>query len=198
MASSSKKDIYNIKKFDGTNFPIWKEQIQDVLIQKGDLDPILEREENAYTDAEWKLLDVKARSTIRLHLAESVYFTIVGEPTAKVVWDNLCANYENKSASNKVYLMKKLFDLRMKEGGTISRHLNEFNKIFSQLTSQGLNFDEEIKCIFLQCSLPSSWDTFCTSISNSALNTGLVYNDVVGSLLTEEIRHKSLEPTKQV
>ena len=38
-----------------------------------------------YTDAEWKMLDAKARFTIRLHLAESVYFMIVGEPTTKVV-----------------------------------------------------------------------------------------------------------------
>ncbi|MCO5596494.1 hypothetical protein L7F22_050557 [Adiantum nelumboides] len=85
----------------------------------------------------------------------------------------------------------------MKEGGTVSGHLNEFNIIFSQLTVQGLNFDEEIKCIFLLCNLPSSWDTFCTAISNSTVNTGLVYNDVVGSLLIEEIKRKSLEPAKQ-
>ncbi|MCO5593863.1 hypothetical protein L7F22_047881 [Adiantum nelumboides] len=139
----------------------------------------------------------KARSTIRLHLAESVYFTIVGESTAKAVWDKLCANYENKSASNKVYLMKKLFDLCMKEGGTVSGHLNEFNIIFSQLTLQGLNFDEEIKCIFLLCNLPLSWDKFCTAISNSAPNINLMYNDVVGSLVMKEIRRKSLEPAKQ-
>ncbi|MCO5570966.1 hypothetical protein L7F22_024696 [Adiantum nelumboides] len=113
----------------GQAWPIDDEKTQDVLIQKGQLDPILEREENAYTDAEWKFLDAKARSTIRLHLAESVYFTIVGESTAKEVWDKLCANYENKSASNKVYLMKKLFDLRMKEGGTVLSHLNKFNII---------------------------------------------------------------------
>ena len=44
MASTSgEKDIYNIRKFDGTNFPIWKEQIQDVLIQKGQEEPITEK-----------------------------------------------------------------------------------------------------------------------------------------------------------
>ena len=197
MASSSEKDVYNIRKFDGTNFPIWKEQIHDVLIQKGQLEPLMDREEGMYTDGEWKKLDAKARSTIRLHLAESVYFTIVGEPTAKAVWDKLCANYESKSASNKVYLMKKLFDLRMKEGTNVTSHLNEFNIIFTQLISQGLEFGEEVKCIFMLCSLPPSWDTFCTAISNSAPGTGLVYNDVIGSLLTEEIRRKSMESTKQ-
>ena len=85
MATSlSEKDIYSIHKFDGTNFPIWKEQIDDVLRQKWQLQPLLEREEGI-TDAEWRMLDAKARSTLRLHFAESVYFTIVGEPTAKGV-----------------------------------------------------------------------------------------------------------------
>ena len=41
MAISSEKDVYNIQKFDGTNFPIWKEQIHDVLIQKGKLEPLM-------------------------------------------------------------------------------------------------------------------------------------------------------------
>ena len=112
------------------------------------------------------------------------------------VWKKLIANYESKSASNKVYLMKKLFDLCMKEGTNITGHLNEFNIIFLQLTAQGLNFDEEVRCIFLLCSLPSSWDTFCTAVSNSAPTIGLVFNDVIGNLLTEEIRRKSLESSK--
>ena len=131
MATSlSNKDMYSIRKFDDTNFPIWKEQIQDVLIQKGQLQPLLEREEEI-NDAEWRMLDAKARSTLRLHLAEWVYFTIVGKPTAKAVWDKLCANYESKSASNKVYLMKKLFDMRMKEGTNVTTYLNDFNVIFT-------------------------------------------------------------------
>ncbi|MCO5609915.1 hypothetical protein L7F22_064150 [Adiantum nelumboides] len=193
--SLSEKDIYSIRKFDGTNFPIWKEQIHDVLIQKGQLQPLLDREEGEFTDAEWRMLDAKARSTLRLHLAESVYFTIVGEPTARAVRDKLCANYESKSASNKVYLMKKLFDMRMKEGTNVTTHLNDFNVIFTQLVSQGLDFGEEVKCIFMLCSLPPSWDTFCTAVSNSAPATCLVYNDVIGSLLTEETRRKSMEST---
>ncbi|MCO5585664.1 hypothetical protein L7F22_039600 [Adiantum nelumboides] len=92
--------------------------------------------------------------------------------------------------------MKKLFELCMKEEGTISTHINEFNIIFTQFTTQGLVFDEEIKCIFLLCSLPSSWDTFYTMTSNSAFGIGLVYKDILGSLFTKEICRKSLEGKK--
>ncbi|MCO5602591.1 hypothetical protein L7F22_056725 [Adiantum nelumboides] len=75
-----------------------------------------------------------------------------------------------------------------------SGHLNEFNSLFIQLTSQGFSeFDDELKAIFLLCSLPNSWDIFCTAISNSAPNGRLVINDVTNALLTEEIRCKSLD-----
>ena len=108
--------------------------------------------------------------------------------------DRLCSAWESKSASNKVFLMKKFMKLNMKEGSTVSGHLNEFNSLFSQLTSQGFSeFDDELKSIFLLCSLPSSWDIFCTTISNSAPNGKLVFSDVTNALLTEEIRCKSLE-----
>ena len=34
MSSSGERELYNIRKFDGTNFSMWKEQIKDVLVQK--------------------------------------------------------------------------------------------------------------------------------------------------------------------
>ena len=41
MALSRDKDVYDIKKFDASNFALWKEQIQDVLVQKKQILPIL-------------------------------------------------------------------------------------------------------------------------------------------------------------
>ena len=39
--------------------------------------------------------------------------------------------YEKPSASNKVFLMKRLFNMKMSEGGSVSDHLNEFNMFTS-------------------------------------------------------------------
>ena len=39
--------------------------------------------------------------------------------------------YEKPSASNKVFLMKHLFNINMVEGGSIENHLNEFNIVTS-------------------------------------------------------------------
>ncbi|MCO5568186.1 hypothetical protein L7F22_021882 [Adiantum nelumboides] len=89
--------------------------------------------------------------------------------------------------------MKKLMHLSMKEGSSVSSHLNEFNALHLQLTSKGLNFDDEMKAIFLLCLLPASWDTFNTAISNSRHRGKLAFGDVTSALLTEEIRHQSLD-----
>ena len=72
-----------------------------------------------------------ARSTVRLHRDESAYFTILECKIAHEVWQNLCSTYEkNMATSNKVFLMRKLYNLWMKESTVVASHLNEFDKFF--------------------------------------------------------------------
>ena len=151
------------------------------------------REEGEFIDAEWNDLNELVGSTIRLHLAKLVYFIVMSATTSISLWQKLCDTYEKETASNKVYLMKRLFNLHMKESTIVFVHLNEFNNLFSQLVAQNLNFGDEVKAIFLLCFLPSPWDTFCTAISNSVPGGVLRFDDVTSSILSEEIRQKSMD-----
>ncbi|MCO5581683.1 hypothetical protein L7F22_035572 [Adiantum nelumboides] len=187
MAGSSKKEDYYTKKFDGTNFTIWKQRMMDVLVNKGLAAPLMDRKEGVYNDDQWEELNARASATICLHLGESIFFTIMDKTIAFELWNSLCSAWDGKSASNKVFLMKKLMCLSMKESSSVSSHLNEFNALYLQLRSKGLNFDDEMKAIFLLCSLPASWDTFYTAISNSTHGGKLAFGDVISVLLTEEI-----------
>ena len=69
------------------------------------------------------------------------------------------------------------------------------------MQAQKLEFGDEVKVIFLLCSLLALWDTFRIAISNFApdgtLDGTLTFNDVVGSLLAEEIRRKSMDQGKK-
>ncbi|MCO5563589.1 hypothetical protein L7F22_017234 [Adiantum nelumboides] len=188
MDGCSEKEDYHIRKFDDTNFTIWKQRMMDVLVNKGLEMPLKEHKEGVYNDDQWDELDARARATICLHLGESIFLTIMDKNTAFELWDSLCSAWDGKSASNKIFLMKKLMRLSMKECSTVSSHLNEFNSLYLQLTSKGLNFDDEMKAIFLLCSLLTSWDTFNTAISNSTHGGKLVFSDVTSALLTKEIR----------
>ncbi|MCO5555351.1 hypothetical protein L7F22_008897 [Adiantum nelumboides] len=105
--------------------------MRDVFINKDLIAPLHEHKEDAYTDDQWEDLIERAMATVCLHLGESIYFTSMDKTTAKELWDALCAAWDGKSASNKVFLMKKLMRMNMKEGKSVSLHLNEFNNVFS-------------------------------------------------------------------
>ena len=57
--------------------------------------------------------------------------------------------YEKPSASNKVFLMKHLFNKNILEGGSIVDHLNEFNTVTNELSSIKVNFDDEVRVLLI-------------------------------------------------
>jgi hypothetical protein len=68
----------------------------------------------------------------------------------------LATLYEKPLASNKIFLMKRLFNMNMSEGMSIADCLNEFNTITNQLSSIEVNFDDEIRTLLILCSFPQS------------------------------------------
>ena len=51
---------------------------------------------------------------------------------------------------------------------------------------------EEYKCITLFCSFPDSWDNLVVTIGSTTQST-LKYDDVVSSLLSEEMKQKNMD-----
>ena len=200
MASSSSEggSLFNIKKLTGTNFLFWKEQIYNVLVQKRQVKPIKLQgvKPEDMDQEEWEELDKLPRSTIMLTLSKSIYFNVKDMKTTHNLWGKLCGLYEQKSAASQVYWLKQLVELKMKEGTTMSSHLNDFNTIFSNLNAQDVEFQDSVKALFLFITLPDSWDVFCTAISNSTPVGGLTAANVESSLLTEEVNKKNLDNTR--
>ena len=131
MAENGK---FRVKKFNGQNFSLWKMQMEDYLYQKDLYLPLGGKSKKLtdMEDEEWNLLDRKALRTIRLCLAASVAFNILKEPMTKGSIKVLEKLYEKTSTSNKVFLMKRLFNMKMSEGGFVAYHLNDFNTVTSQ------------------------------------------------------------------
>ena len=126
--------------------------MRDVLIQRRQLRPLggeVKRLEGMTKD-DWEELDLLAMSTIRLHLAENVYFTVLDCDSTEMLWTKLCSTYEKETASNKVYLMRNIYDLRkIKDNDSVASHLNDFDAIWSQLQAQKMTMDDELKSVFL-------------------------------------------------
>jgi hypothetical protein len=108
------------------------------------------------------------------------------EAIAKDLWEKLGKLYQSKSLVNKLFLRKKLYNLRMRDGDSVTEHLNAFNTVVSQLVSVEIKISNEDKCISLLCSLPDLWDSLVVAISSNT--TSLKFEEVVSSLLSEKMR----------
>lgn len=102
------------------------------------------------------MLDRKTLGTIWLCLASSVLFNVSKENTTKYLMDALEKLYEKPFASNKIFLMKKLFNIKMSENSSVADHLIDFNTIVNMLASVTIEFDEEVRALLVLCSLPES------------------------------------------
>jgi hypothetical protein len=111
--------------------------------------------------------------------------------TTKNLWDKLGKLYQSKSLVNKLFLRKKLYNLRMRDGDSVAEHLNAFNTVVSQLVYVEIKISDEGKYINLQCSLPDLWDSLVVPIGSNT--TALKFDEVVSSLLAEEMRQKNME-----
>ncbi|GFP89557.1 retrovirus-related pol polyprotein from transposon tnt 1-94 [Phtheirospermum japonicum] len=112
----------------------------------------------------------------------------MSESSARALWRKLDSLYQSKSLVNKLFLRKKLYNLRKHEGDSFSTHLNEFNTLIGQLVSIGVKFEDDDKAITLICSLPDSWDNLI--VVNGGGDKELSYETLCTALLSEETRRR--------
>jgi hypothetical protein len=120
----------------------------------------------AMKDKEWGVLDRKTLGMIWLSLAASVAFNISKENTMKEMMDALAKLYEKPSVSNKVFLMKRLFNMKMSKGGFVADNLNEFNTVTNHLSFVKVEFDDEVEALLILCSFLERWNGLVMVVSN--------------------------------
>jgi hypothetical protein len=176
-----------IEKFNGKIFELWKFKMEDLLVEKDQwiaIDPGTAPTRNSIDD--WKKLYQKAKRTIRLYLSDSILLNVSEEDTTKDLWDKLGKLYQSKSLVNKLFLRNKSYNLKMRDGNSVAKHLNAFNTVVSQLVSVEIKISDEDKCISLLFSLPYSWDSLVVAISSNTIT--LKFDEVLSTLLLEEMR----------
>ena len=89
---------------------------------------------------------------------------MIDEETITGLWSRLETLYITKNLSNKLYLKKQLYGLRIKEGTVVLEHLNFFNKIICEFLVVDVKIDEEDKVSVLLSSLSESYDHIVTTM----------------------------------
>ena len=136
------------------------------------------------------MLDRQTLGVVHLTLPRNMAFNIFKDKTTTDLMKVLSNMYEKPSASNKVYLMGYLFNLKMIEGASVTDHINEFNMIMTQLSSVRITFKDEVKALILLSSLLESWSAIVTAVSSSSRSAKLKMDDVRDLILSEDIHRK--------
>ena len=69
--------------------------------------------------------------------------------------------------------------------------MNEFNTITNQLSTVGIEFDDEVRALILLAFLPNSWEAMRMAVSNSTGKSKLKYDDIRDLILSEEVRRRN-------
>jgi len=116
------------------------------------------------SNEDWEEMDLKTANTIQLCLSDEVMYNVMNEKTVTGLWTRSETLYMTKNFSNKLYLKKQLYGLRMNEGTVVLEHLNFFNKVISEFKAVDVKIDEEDKELILLSSLSESYDNIVITI----------------------------------
>ena len=79
----------------------------------------------------------------------------------------------------------------MKETDPATSHINTFSRVLFELSSQGIDFEEEVKALVLLSSLPASCPCPTTFANSYNSYTKLNLDEIIGQVLREDIPRKS-------
>ena len=112
----------------------------------------------------WKDLEMRAASTIKMCLASEVMYHVMDEESPAGIWLKLESQYMSKSLTNKILLKKKLYGIKVAEGLVQDQHINVFNNIISDLNRVDVKCEEEDMALILLNSLPESYENLVTTL----------------------------------
>ena len=98
--------------------------------------------------------------------------------------------FTKKTSGNKIILIRRLVNLKYKDGSNMVKHIKSFQGIVNKLVSMKMKIDDEMQTSLLLSSLPDSWETLVIRVNNSTPNGILTMEIVKDSLLNEEAIRK--------
>ena len=163
-----------VEKFDGKgDFFLWKKcmlahlsdlGLKDVLLEqtsipksviKKDEDEDVFKERLQKEESERLERSEKAMNLIILNVGDLVLRKIEACTDAASTWSTLERLYLSKALPNRIHLQHKFYTFKMKESQSIDENIDDFLKIFSNLSNVNMQVSEEVQAILLMESLPS-------------------------------------------
>ena len=180
-----------IKPLNGPNYITWKVPCKMALIKEGLWNVVTGNEnapENQGEKAKYLLRRYHALATIVLSVYPTLLYLLgLDHENPTVVWKKLPDQFQKKAWVNKLAVRRKLYNLKLKEGQSMQKHVKMLTVIFDDLSIIGDALDKENQVVHLLASLPESYDMLVTALEASPEVPKL-------EIVTERLLH---EETKQ-
>ncbi|KAH8247930.1 hypothetical protein KR032_004013, partial [Drosophila birchii] len=158
--------LYQIDKLKETNYDTWKIQMRSVLVHAGlwCVTSGDQGETNVPEGQDTVALDSKALATITLSVKTSQLAFIKNCSTAVEAWRKLKDVHQPSRPVREVQLYKKLLNIRMEQGQSMTTYISEFVEILDGLTGVGIELNDELCTIVLLSSLPEQFKHFVVAM----------------------------------
>ncbi|XXG80321.1 hypothetical protein AAC387_Pa09g1227 [Persea americana] len=140
------------------NFSLWQRRMKDVLVHRGLKKDKYRKKPKKMFIEDWEGLEEKAINVICLTICDDVLFNVMNIGSAMKLWAKLESIYMSKLLTNNLFLKKQLYSLKMMEGSWLLEHLNEFNRIVTQLLSIDVKNEGQDKALLFFSSLPPLYE----------------------------------------
>ena len=87
-----------------------------MLVQQGLVKALTGKQPKGTNDTKWKDSKTRVVSAIRMCLADEVMYNVTDEESLAAIWLKLKSWYMSKSLTTKLFLMKKLYGLKIVYG----------------------------------------------------------------------------------
>ena len=175
---------------DGTNFHMWKFQVQTVLgvrhlwlVVSGE-DPKPDEAMQPDKHEEWLAKDKEAHAQLMLTLKDEPLSRVLYSTTLAEVWKKLSERYEGWGKQSIAYLISELFHSTLLDDTSMETQLNSMQQKANILKTIGQPLDDSLIAIAMVISLQMSYSTLCTILM--AEDDKLTMDMVINQVLIEE------------
>lgn len=199
MVPAGSSSLYTIDKLNSSNFSSWKFRMQMILIDRGlweivdgtQVAPVVTSGDEASQAklVDWKKKDNTARAQIALTVGNSELVHIKAAKTSREVWTKICSVFEAKGLAARIFLRRKFFNIKLKEGDGMQAHINQVRELAEQLDAIGAPVTDSDIAMTLLCSLPEQYDSLIVALE-SRPSDDLTSEFVASRLLAEEKRRQ--------
>lgn len=162
----------NVTKFNGTNFQVWKFQVNALFVACGIQDVVKGTRTRPAADAgedaiaKWNKDNASAMFLISSTVESEQLQPLLLSETAKIMRDSLLRIHKQKSETNKLMLTQKFHEYRMAPEDSMIQHISKVQNMAAQLQDLGEIVSPTTVMAKMLASLTSKYTTLKTVWDN--------------------------------